>query len=432
MARIVFWHTGMEISGHSLEMQPLGGTESALIYMAKALVLCGHHISIYTNVNGAHQSDGVYFYPLRDAELHLNKLPADILICLRQTLPALALPAKFHIYFSPDAYDQPFVNRAFTVRIDQDPYAFEAGFYSLRFAKKWFDLIFCVGHWQAKTFMDRFHIPEERCVVCGNGVDVNLFDHNPELNNRQPSIIYASTPFRGLDHLIRLFPQIQDKVPNARCDVYSGMQLYGSSIQEDESEFGHIYAQARQYPSVHIHAPVCKLELAHAMQQARVMAYPNTFAETFCIAVLEAQAAGLPVITTGLAGLNERISHEKNGFLIPGRPGDVRYDEQFVQHVCHLMTNDSMWELQSQKAFEASRRWDYSVLANEWTDYFNTLNLSKRVPHKAELSVTAQSTSVLINGYPKKVEISERIMRHYLAGYLRGFELHQAACKIDS
>ena len=54
--------------------------------------------------------------------------------------------------------------------------------------------------------------------------------------------------------------------------------------------------------------------------QADIFVFP-TEADCFGIAVSEAMAAGLPVITTDIGGLSEQVEHGVNGLIIP--PSDA-------------------------------------------------------------------------------------------------------------
>src|SRR5260370_38543379 len=59
-----------------------------------------------------------------------------------------------------------------------------------------------------------------------------------------------------------------------------------------------------------------KRALAHELRAAGLMAYPCTLKETFCTAVAEAQAAGLPVGTSDRAALAGRGRNGREGVWI--------------------------------------------------------------------------------------------------------------------
>jgi glycosyltransferase involved in cell wall biosynthesis len=148
-------------------------------------------------------------------------------------------------------------------------------------------------------------------------------------------LAYTSTPYRGLDLLLRAFPRIRAAVPGVTLQVFSGMRLYGVAEAEEQERFGKLYERCRKTEGVEYVGSVPQPELARRLRAATVLAYPNTFPETSCIAVLEAMAAGCRVVTSELGALPETAG----GFasLIPfGAGGDV-YLDRFVEETVAVL-----------------------------------------------------------------------------------------------
>jgi glycosyltransferase involved in cell wall biosynthesis len=381
--RIVFLHHGLEIDGNSLETKPLGGTETALLSVAKALAARpGLEVSIFTRTPEAASFSGVRFAPLSQFHAWAAAHPIDVLVSVRIWLPLwLPIRARLRVYLSPDAPDQPFLRKGFDVATRIGGKAATVPVLGPAHFVDDVDAFFCVGQWQAREFVSTLGFPAGKIFVTGNGVHLANFDPRP-LAERTPAMLYSSTPFRGLAHLAGYFAQIKRQCPAATLDVCSSMTVYGLSAADDERQFGALYDELRDAGAT-LHGALRQAELHALMCRARVFAYPNTFPETFCISALEAQAAGLPVVTTRRAGLAERVDDGIDGFLIDGEPGDAAYDREFVERTLLLLTNDEQWQAMSEAAIAKAQHFTYERIAQSWIAYFEDrlANAQSRLPY---------------------------------------------------
>lgn len=90
--------------------------------------------------------------------------------------------------------------------------------------------------------------------------------------------------------------------------------------------------------------------LSEIYQSARVFALPS-YNEGLPIALLEAMAYGIPVVTTPVGGIPELVRDGENGFLI--QPGDVA---SLAHSIGVLMRDSSLYERMSRNAREAVER----------------------------------------------------------------------------
>lgn len=419
---ICFYQRGIPCNGFTPQIKPLGGTESAMIYMARALAARGNAVSVFCETDAPGTYDGVAYRHWRGFEAFARKNPFDVFISVRGLIPLLAGRwGKLQIYFSPDAHDQPFVNQAFSLKFNHEGTVYEVGFYPLTHAHHFADAVFCVGEWQAETFSSKFKIPREKIYVAHNGVVLSDFNPKP-LSEREKRLVYSSTPFRGLEYLLRAFPKIKKRVPDAKCAVMSGMQVYGMSADEDKRSYQSIYQLANQ-SGVQLLGPLPKKEMGEILTSSRVLAYPNTFAETFCIAALEAQASGLPIVSSQLAAMKERVEEGVDGYLIAGHPAIQAYEDEFVEKAVKLLTDDAEWERMSRMALQKARTYSYEALAEAWEEKLSALEAGAK-PAPARFIPKEIECGILVKGYPKKIHLSQKAMTDTFCRVLKeaGFE----------
>ncbi|WP_424811831.1 glycosyltransferase [Roseococcus sp. YIM B11640] len=160
----------------------------------------------------------------------------------------------------------------------------------------------------------------------------------PERAPPAPVAIFTSSPLRGLDELAALWPEIGV----GELHAYSGAATYGGHARLAERA-APILAQAAATPGVLLHTPLPRAELRERLMAARCMLYLGDEGETFCLALAEAQAVGLPCVVMDRGAVAERIRDGVTGIV-------ARDKAQFVQAARRLMTDDGTWRAMHQAA----------------------------------------------------------------------------------
>jgi glycosyltransferase involved in cell wall biosynthesis len=147
------------------------------------------------------------------------------------------------------------------------------------------------------------------------------------------------------------------------------MQVYHDPSGADP--FQALYAKARATEGVEYVGSVPQPELAQELRRAAILAYPSTFAETSCIAVMEAMAAGCRVVTTDLGALDETT--DGLGTLVPPGPDmPAQFAEACVQAIDRAAGPENEAELRSQVE-HVNRTATWAVRADQWVDWVGSL-----------------------------------------------------------
>jgi hypothetical protein len=86
-----------------------------------------------------------------------------------------------------------------------------------------------------------------------------------------PILAYTSTPHRGLNVLLSVFPAIRNEVPDVRLRVYSDMKLYYLGADADR-EFLPLYERCLTTPGIDYIGTVPQPQLAAALRNASILA----------------------------------------------------------------------------------------------------------------------------------------------------------------
>jgi len=114
---------------------------------------------------------------------------------------------------------------------------------------------------------------------------------------------------------------------------------------------------------------VNQTQLAEEFLSAGVWAYSTWFSETSCLSAMEAQAAGLRIVTSPVAALNETVGNR--GTMIEGDWLSSEYKAKFTDAVVNaLQKTDNSDRLALQ---EYAKNFDLDTLAKEWEQMLTSL-----------------------------------------------------------
>lgn len=176
---------------------------------------------------------------------------------------------------------------------------------------------------------------------------------------RKNSVGYFSAYYRGLECLLTMWPKIRAEVPDATLDVYYGWESWVALQGEDDfyERMERKFDELRPL-GVTVHGRVSHKELARAMREIQVWAYPTEFTEIHCITALKAQEAGCYPVTTNVAALAETV---RSGTKIATRKiySDEYKQQKFVEALVNALKQGlTGTPVESTDWSDVARSWD--------------------------------------------------------------------------
>jgi hypothetical protein len=131
-------------------------------------------------------------------------------------------------------------------------------------------------------------------------------------------------------------PRIAPVLPQAELHIYAGRAVYGMT---DASRMEGVLKRADSLTTYGVRrfAPIGRARLAEALLGARTMLYRGDPGETFCLALAEAQAMGVPVVVQPLGSAPERVVDGVTGCV-------ATTDDAFCAAAIAALRDDVLWE----------------------------------------------------------------------------------------
>lgn len=228
-----------------------------------------------------------------------------------------------------------------------------------------------VSHWQSEQFRKQYNVPGYKTQVIKNAcLDVKQRQTGPR---SKVKLCYTSTPWRGLDVLLHAWELTNTQ--DCELHIFSSTKIYGKDFAvNNENQYQELYDKCEALEGVVYRGSVSNEELRNELPTFDILAYPNTFEETSCIAVIEALSAGLRVVCPNLGALPETTEGwaRMYPYLANKKLHALKFADILEEEIQKIKNGDLDSHLEQQVQTYASR-WSWDQRINEWTSYLDTL-----------------------------------------------------------
>ena len=213
-------------------------------------------------------------------------------------------------------------------------------------------------------------VAADKIAVIPNGVDVQRFTQTAKdaalrkqfgADAQTPLILTVGRhhPKKGYQFIPEIAAGLKER----------GLRFVWLIVGRDFEEFNKKFPEAAQLgirtiadlPSPGIEAfSLPSNHLVKLYRAADVFAFP-TLLETFGMVLIEAMAAGLPIVTTDAPGVCDVIHHEQNGLCSPR--GDTG---AFVRNLAAVLENPTLSARLSQASTADARRYDWRQIVSQY------------------------------------------------------------------
>lgn len=183
-------------------------------------------------------------------------------------------------------------------------------------------------------------------------------------------VVYTSSYDRGLEHLLKMWPDVKKAVPDAELHVYYGWQLFERFYKDNPGSMAWMQKMndLMKQDGITDHGRIPQHKLAEELTSSSVWAYPTHFGEINCISAIKAQAYGCEPVVVNYAALRETV---KYGRAIEGDIYDEETQEAFKKELIDALNNPMSEEKRKEMMKWAWDTYKWSEIAQQWTNEFN-------------------------------------------------------------
>ena len=234
------------------------------------------------------------------------------------------------------------------------------------------DFIVFNSNWNFEKFSYQFKIPENKSIVIKNAVEIIEFHKKPK---NKINLIYHTTPWRGLIHLLRVFKNLN--LENVELNVCSSTEIYGKKFNDEYGEtYKKIFDECKNMKNINYLGFQKNDKIIEILKKTHIYAFPSVWPETSCISAIESMAAGCEIVTTNLGALFETCAPFGTlvGFDRNFNNLEKKYGKVLENSIKNFWSEENQKKLKLQyETINATYSWN--IRSVEWKNFFNEMRL---------------------------------------------------------
>ncbi len=223
----------------------------------------------------------------------------------------------------------------------------------------------------ARDFVSQYFPGDYRIIP--NGIDVEAFERPrppiPELQDGKINLLFVGRleKRKGLIYLLRALPYVKYHFPQLRLIVVG-------AFDEEQMEEYRDFVQEAGLTDVVFKGFVSQEEKIRYYQNCDVFCSPAIGRESQGVVLLEAMAAGKPVIASALDGYRTVVRHEENGLLVP--PAD---EAALAVGLCRLLSDEALRRRLAAAGHQKVQAYSWRKIARQILDFYaETIEAARR------------------------------------------------------
>jgi phosphatidylinositol alpha-mannosyltransferase len=224
--------------------------------------------------------------------------------------------------------------------------------------------------------------------IVPNGVDLEAAPRGPKVDADHLRLLFVgrAEERKGLPVLLAAFGALVEHVP-------SSLTVVGA----ERSEVARMVADPEVERRIDVVGRVSEEELWRRLGEADVLCAPSLAGESFGMVLIEAFAAGTPVVASGIAGYDDVVSDGRDGVLVP--PADPQRLAEELQSLWHEPARRAAM---GEEGRRSAGRYAWPRVADEVTEVYEAAQEPAPAPAGRVEAAVRRAGILRLDGGPRR------------------------------